>query len=181
MQTYKFKTPLQEEDIQRLEIGDVVLLSGILYTARDAAHKRIVQALEKGEEAPFPLQGAAIYYVGPTPAPPGRPIGAAGPTTSYRMDAFAPYLYSLGVKASIGKGKRNEEVKQALKKYKAVYLAATGGAGALLSQCIKEAEVIAHEDLGPEAVRKLKVEDFPTLVVNDAHGRELYAVPKYQG
>jgi len=178
METYSLQTPLRDEDIRKLRVGDAVLLSGVVYTARDAAHKRIVEALDRGEEPPFPLQGAVIYYVGPTPAPPGRPIGAAGPTTSYRMDSFAPRLYSLGVKATIGKGKRSPEVKKALQDTTSVYLGATGGAGALLSQCIVKAEVIAHEDLGPEAIRALEVRDFPALVVNDAFGGELYVVPK---
>lgn len=180
MKTYRLETPLREEDLLQLRAGDVVLLSGTLYTARDAAHKRLVESLDRGEELPFPVQGAVIYYVGPTPAPPGRPIGSAGPTTSYRMDSFAPRLYSLGVKATIGKGKRSPEVKKALQDNRAVYLGATGGAGALLSQKIKRAEVIAHEDLGPEAVRALEVEDFPTVVVNDAQGGELYVTPNLE-
>ena len=174
----KLSTPLKEEDVRQLEAGDVVYLSGTIYTARDAAHKRIVEALDRGEEPPFPLQGAVIYYVGPTPAPKGRAIGSAGPTTSYRMDTFAPRLHALGLKATIGKGKRSEEVKEALQKYTAVYFGATGGAGALLSQRILKAEVIAYEELGPEAVRALEVLDFPLLVVNDAYGGELYAKPK---
>lgn len=177
MKTHKLQTPLSEKDILKLKIGDVVLLTGTIYTARDAAHKRLIESLDKKEALPFSLEGSVIYYVGPTPPPPGRPIGAAGPTTSYRMDPYAPRLYELGLKASIGKGKRNQDVKEALQKYKGVYLAATGGAGALLAQRIKKAEVIAHEDLGPEAVRALEVEDFPTLVVNDAHGGELYIQP----
>ncbi len=178
MQTHKLTTPLTDEAVRELRAGDVVLLSGTVYTARDAAHKRIVQALDRGEEPPFPLQGAVIYYVGPTPAPPGRPIGSAGPTTSYRMDSFAPRLYGLGVKATMGKGKRASEVKAAMQEYNAVYLGATGGAGALLSQLIKEAKVIAFEELGPEAVRELVVEDFPALVVNDPYGGELYVEAK---
>jgi len=177
MKTYKLQTPLSEKDILKLKIGDVVLLTGTIYTARDAAHKRLIESLDKNEDLPFSLAGSVIYYVGPTPPPPGRPIGAAGPTTSYRMDPYAPRLYELGLKASIGKGKRNQDVKDALQKYKGVYLAATGGAGALLAQRIKKAQVIAHEDLGPEAVRALEVEDFPTLVVNDAYGGELYIQP----
>ncbi|MFP4258499.1 MAG: Fe-S-containing hydro-lyase [Desulfovermiculus sp.] len=178
MQTHKLTTPLTDEAVGQLKAGDVVLLTGTIYTARDAAHKRIVQALDRGEEPPFPLQGAVIYYVGPTPAPPGRPIGAAGPTTSYRMDSFAPRLYGLGVKATMGKGKRAPEVKEAMKEHNAVYLGATGGAGALLSQRIKQARVIAYEELGPEAVRELVVEDFPALVINDVYGGELYVSPK---
>ncbi|QLA20485.1 Fe-S-containing hydro-lyase [Desulfolutivibrio sulfoxidireducens] len=175
---YKLSTPLTDEDVSKLEIGDVVLLTGTIYTARDAAHKRLVESLDKGETLPFDLKGALIYYVGPSPAPPGRPIGAAGPTTSYRMDSYAPRLHSLGLKATIGKGKRSDEVKAALAKYTAVYFGATGGAGALLSQCIKAARVIAYEDLGPEAIRELSVVDFPLLVINDAKGGELYVKPK---
>ncbi len=178
MQTHKLTTPLTDDAVRQLTAGDVVLLSGTVYTARDAAHKRIVQALDREEEPPFALQGAVIYYVGPTPAPPGRPIGSAGPTTSYRMDAFASRLYGLGVKATMGKGKRAPEVKEAMQEHTSVYLGATGGAGALLSQRIKEAKVIAYEDLGPEAVRQLTVEEFPALVVNDAFGGELYVTPK---
>lgn len=176
--TYHLTTPLSDEDMVQLKAGDVVMLSGIIYSGRDAAHKKIVDALDRGEEPPFDLRGAAIYYVGPSPAPEGRPIGAAGPTTSYRMDSYAPRLYSLGLKASIGKGKRNDEVKDAMKKYKGVYFGATGGAGALLSMCIKESKVIAYEELGPEAVRKMKVENFPLLVINDCEGGELYSKPK---
>jgi len=155
----------------------VVKLTGHIYTARDAAHKRLVDLLDKGEKLPFELQGAVVYYVGPSPAPPGRPIGSAGPTTSYRMDTYAPRLHGLGLKASVGKGKRNEEVRQALKDHTAVYFGATGGAGALLSKCITKAEVIAFDDLGPEAIRELTVENFPLLVINDSHGGELYVQP----
>ncbi len=179
MSTYSLTTPLRDEDVLQLKAGDVVKLSGTIYTARDAAHKRLCDRLDNNEALPFDLKGAVIYYVGPTPPPPGRPIGSAGPTTSYRMDSFAPRLYSLGLKGSIGKGKRSAEVCDALQKHVGVYFGATGGAGALLSQCITEAEVIAFEELGPEAVRKLTVKDFPLLVVNDAHGNELYAKPNY--
>ncbi len=174
MHTYSLQTPLKQEDILQLQAGDAVQISGTIYTARDAAHKKFLETLDSGGELPFPLQGSIIYYVGPTPAPPGKVIGAAGPTTSYRMDSFAPRLHSLGIKATIGKGKRSQEVKDSLQEYKAVYLGATGGAGALLSQRIKSCEVIAFEELGPEAVRMLEVEDFPALVVNDAYGKELY-------
>lgn len=174
---YRLTTPLTAEDTDRLRAGDVVLLNGVIYTARDAAHKRLVEALDKGEALPFELEGAAIYYVGPSPAPPGRPIGAGGPSTSYRMDSYAPRLYALGLKATIGKGKRNEETREAMRAHKGVYLGATGGAGALLAQRITAARVIAYEDLGPEAIRELTVRDFPLLVVNDAHGGELYAKP----
>lgn len=177
MAEFRMQTPLSDDDMKDLKIGDIVFLTGEIYTARDAAHKKIVEALDKGETPPFDIQGAVIYYVGPSPAPPGKPIGAAGPTTSYRMDSYAPRLHSLGLKATIGKGKRSDEVKQALQDHTAVYFGATGGAGALLAGCIKEAEVIAFAELGPEAVRRLKVEDFPLLVINDSHGEELYAKP----
>jgi len=178
MATYHLRAPLDDATVEKLRSGDIVFLSGRVYTARDAAHKRLVEALDRGEAPPFDLRGALIYYVGPSPAPPGFPIGAAGPTTSYRMDAYAPRLYALGLKASIGKGRRNEAVKAALARYKGVYLGATGGAGALLARRITEARVIAYEDLGPEAIRELTVRDFPTLVINDCHGGELYATPR---
>ena len=179
MATYNLNTPLRDEDVSKLKAGDVVNLTGTIYTARDAAHKRLIDTLDKGDELPFPLEGAVIYYVGPAPAPPGCAIGSAGPTTSGRMDAYAPRLHSLGVKASIGKGKRTDEVREALRKHIGVYFGATGGAGALLSQRIETAEVIAYEELGPEAIRKLTVRDFPLLVVNDAHGNEPYTQPHY--
>ncbi|WP_338667210.1 Fe-S-containing hydro-lyase [Pseudodesulfovibrio methanolicus] len=178
MAEYKLNTPLTDEDIEQLKAGDVVFLSGTIYSARDAAHKKLVELLDAGKELPFELEGSAIYYVGPSPAPPGRPIGSAGPTTSYRMDTYAPRLHSLGMKASIGKGKRSDEVKAAMKEYKGVYFGATGGAGALLSNSIVESTVIAFEELGPEAVRKMKVKDFPLLVINDCHGGELYVKPR---
>jgi fumarate hydratase subunit beta len=178
MAEHHLTTPLSDADVEKLRTGDVVFISGHIYTARDAAHKRLVEALDRGENLPFDLKGALVYYVGPSPAPPGRPIGAAGPTTSYRMDSYAPRLHSLGLKGSIGKGKRNDAVKAALMEYKAVYLGATGGAGALLSQRITDAKVIAYEDLGPEAIRELTVKDFPLLVINDCHGGELYVTPK---
>lgn len=177
MATYHLNTPLTDEAIRPLKSGDVVFLTGTIYTARDAAHKQLVAALDAGETLPFDLKGAVVYYVGPSPAPPGKPIGSAGPTTSYRMDSYAPRLHSLGLKASIGKGKRNDAVKQALQDHTAVYFGATGGAGALLSQRIEAAEIVAYEDLGPEAIRALSVKDFPLLVINDSHGGELYAVP----
>ncbi len=175
---YRLQAPLDAEDVAMLRVGDRVLLSGIIYTARDAAHKKLIQALDAGQDLPFPLQGAVIYYVGPSPAPEGRPIGSAGPTTSYRMDTYTQRLHGLGVKATIGKGKRSQEVRDALQTHNAVYFGATGGAGALLSRRIEAAKVIAFDDLGPEAVRELVVRDFPLLVVNDAHGGELYAQPK---
>jgi fumarate hydratase subunit beta len=175
---HRITTPLSNEDVIKLKAGDVVFVTGTIYTGRDAAHKRMFEAIDKGESLPFDVKGAIIYYVGPAPAPPGRPIGSCGPTTSYRMDTYTPRLHSLGLKGTIGKGPRNSGVKEALIKYKAVYLAATGGAGALLSLCVQEARVIAYEDLGPEAVMELKVKDFPLLVINDAFGGDLYVKPK---
>jgi fumarate hydratase subunit beta len=177
MAEHHLHAPLSEEDARMLRTGDVVFLSGTIYTARDAAHKRLADLLDAGRELPFDLKGAVIYYVGPSPAPEGRPIGAAGPTTSYRMDAFAPRLHSLGARASIGKGRRNAAVQQALKDYGGVYFGATGGAGALLSMCITEAEVIAFDDLGPEAIRRLTVRELPLLVINDCVGGDLYVQP----
>jgi fumarate hydratase subunit beta len=174
MAEYKMTTPLTDEDIEKLKIGDIVYLSGTIYTARDAAHKRLVDLINEGKELPFDLKGSVIYFVGPTPPKPGEPIGSAGPTTSYRMDSYSPILIEHGQKGMIGKGKRNEAVKEACKKYKAVYFGATGGAGALIAKRIKKAEVIAYPELGPEAIRKLEVEDFPVTVVNDCYGGDLY-------
>ena len=170
----KLFSPLSCEDVEKLKIGDKVLLSGIIYTARDAAHKRLVETLKRGEKLPFNPEGQVIYYVGPAPARPGRVIGSAGPTTSSRMDPYAIYLMEAGVRGMIGKGLRGQKVKEAMTKYKAVYFAAIGGAAALLSEHIKKAEVIAYEELGTEAIRKLEVEDFPLLVVNDTKGGDLY-------
>jgi len=177
MPTYTMNTPLTDADIDKLRAGDVVLLNGIIYSGRDAAHKKLMELLDAGKPLPFDLKGASIYYVGPSPAPPGRPIGSAGPTTSGRMDAYAPRLHALGLKATIGKGKRTDAVRQAMKDNKAVYFGATGGAGALLSKCITASKVIAFDELGPEAVREMTVKDFPLLVINDAFGGELYAKP----
>jgi len=174
MAEYKMTTPLTDEDIEKLKIGDIVYLSGTIYTARDAAHKRLVDLIDEGKELPFDLKGSVIYFVGPTPPKPGEPIGSAGPTTSYRMDSYSPILIEHGQKAMIGKGKRNQAVKDACVKHKAVYFGATGGAGALIAQRIKKAEVIAYPELGPEAIRKLEVEDFPVTVVNDSYGGDLY-------
>ncbi len=173
-QVHYLTTPLTDEDIMNLKAGDIVYLSGTIYTARDAAHKRLVDLIENKEELPFQLQGAVIYFVGPTPPKPGEPIGSAGPTTSYRMDSYSPTLIKYGLKGMIGKGKRNQEVKDACKEYKAVYFGATGGAGALLGKLIKDAKIIAYEELGPEAIRMLKVENFPVTVINDAYGNDLY-------
>ena len=172
----KITTPLTDEVISNLKAGDNVLISGTLYTGRDAAHKRLCELIKKGKELPFDLNGQIIYFVGPTPPKPGHVIGAAGPTTSYRMDAYSPLLIEHGLKGMIGKGTRSKEVRETMVKYKAVYFAAIGGAGALISKCIKEAEIIAYEDLGPEAVRRLRVEDFPVVVVNDIYGNDLYEI-----
>lgn len=174
MEPTRITPPLTDEDVMNLKAGDNVLISGVIYTARDAAHKRLVELLEKGEEWPVDLKGQLIYYVGPTPAKPGEVIGSAGPTTSGRMDAYTPAVLEYGVKGVIGKGARNEATREAFQKHKGVYLAATGGAGALLAKVIKEAEVVAYEELGPEAIRRLVVEDFPATVINDAHGNDLY-------
>ena len=174
MAEYKLTTPLSDEDVSKLKAGDIVYLNGVLYTARDAAHKRLVDLILSGEELPFDLKGAVIYYVGPTPPKPGEPIGSAGPTTSYRMDPYAPILIEHGLKGMIGKGKRNQAVRDACKKYKAVYFGAVGGAAALIAKAIKKAEVIAYPELGPEAVRRIEVEDFPVVVVNDIYGNDLY-------
>jgi fumarate hydratase subunit beta len=166
-------TPLTEEIIADLQTGDEVLLTGVIYTARDAAHRRIVEALDRGESAPIDLKGQIIYYVGPTPPRPGEVIGSAGPTTAYRMDPFTPQLLDQGVKAAIGKGGRSKEVRDALVSHKAVYFGAIGGSGALLSESIKKVDVVAYEDLGPEAIRRLEVENFPVIVVNDIYGNDL--------
>jgi len=178
----KLTTPLRDEDIKELKSGDVVYLSGIIYTGRDAAHKRMIALIEKGEELPFNPEGQVIYYVGPSPASPGKIIGSAGPTTSYRMDSFAPLLMENGIKGMIGKGGRTEPVKRSIIKNNAVYFAAIGGAGALISKCIKNVEIIAWEDLGPEAVRKLEIENMPLVVINDSHGGDLYSegIEKYR-
>jgi fumarate hydratase subunit beta len=167
-------SPIKEEIIEKLVVGTRVTISGVIYTARDAAHHRIIQALERGEELPFEIEGQTIYYMGPSPARAGQVIGAAGPTTSGRMDKYTPRLLAAGIKAIIGKGSRSPEVRQAIKKHKAVYLVATGGAGALLARTVKEVEVIAYEELGAEAIRRLTVENFPTIVANDIHGEDLF-------
>jgi fumarate hydratase subunit beta len=172
--TWKIKTPLTEEIVRQLRSGDRVLLSGVIYTARDAAHKRFVEALDAGEELPVAMEGQGIYYAGPAPAGPGKPIGPVGPTTSYRMDPYAPILIEQGLKVMIGKGRRSAGVVTAMKKFGAVYLGATGGAAALLARTVKEAEVVAYPDLGPEAVRRLVVEEMPLVVVIDAAGQDLY-------
>ncbi len=174
--TVKLTPPLTDKDVMSLEIGDKVLISGVIYTARDAAHKRLIDLLEAGKPLPMEIKGQILYYVGPSPARPGRVIGAAGPTTAYRMDSYAPTLIRLGLKAMIGKGKRAPEVIAAMQEHHAVYLGATGGAGALISQCIKDAKVIAFPELGPEAIHRLEVEDLPAIVINDCQGRDLYEI-----
>jgi len=170
------KTPLENATIEKLKAGDKVRISGVLYTARDAAHKRLIEMVEAGNDLPFDVKGQLLYYVGPTPAKPGQVIGSAGPTTSYRMDTYAPTLIRMGLKGTIGKGSRSKEVIEAMKKYKAVYFAAVGGAAALIAKTIKKVEIIAFDDLGTEAVRKMEVEDFPAIVVNDTNGGDLYDI-----
>jgi fumarate hydratase subunit beta len=170
----RLKTPLTDGDVEKLKAGDKVLITGVIYTGRDAAHKRLTDLLKEGKPLPFDIKGQIIYYVGPAPAKPGHAIGSAGPTTSGRMDAYSPKLMEIGLKGMIGKGMRKKEVIEAMKKYKAVYLAATGGAGALLAKSVKKAEIVAYEDLGPEAINRLEVVDFPAIVVNDTKGNDLY-------
>ncbi len=170
----RLRPPLSEADVRLLKVGDEVVITGVVYTARDMAHKRLCEAIEAGRRLPFELEGAIIYFVGPTPAAPGRVIGAAGPTTSSRMDVFSPKLIAGGLRAMVGKGYRNDAVREALKRYGAVHLSAIGGAGALLSKYIVSAEIIAYEDLGTEAVRKLEVVDFPAIVAYDCYGNSVY-------
>ena len=174
--------PISKEISRSLRAGDYVYITGTIYTARDAAHKRMDEALLKGEELPIDIKNQVIYYMGPSPAREGRPIGSAGPTTASRMDKYAPRLLDLGLKAMIGKGKRSKEVLEAIVRNESVYFAAVGGAGALLSKCIKASEVVAYEDLGTEAIRKLEVENFPVIVVADCEGNNLYetAIKEYQ-
>jgi fumarate hydratase subunit beta len=170
----RLTTPLTSEDVENLHIGDKVLLNGMLLTGRDAAHRRLFDLIKEGKELPIDIKGQVIYYVGPTPAKPGKPIGSAGPTTSYRMDPYSPQLIELGLKGMIGKGNRSQAVIEAMKRFKAVYFGATGGAGALIARRIKKAEILAYPDLGPEAIRMLEVEDFPVIVINDTRGNDLY-------
>jgi fumarate hydratase subunit beta len=176
--TKKVILPLTEKTIKSLKTGDNLLLSGVLYVARDAAHKKMVESLDRGEPLPFDIQGQTLYYMGPSPSPPGRVIGSAGPTTSTRMDPYTPRLLAAGLKGMIGKGLRSQAVKDAIKKHKAVYLAAVGGAGALISKSIVKSEVVAYPDLGLEAILKLEVKDFPITVINDIHGGDLYVEGK---
>ena len=172
----RLRTPLSDDDVEGLSAGDKVLISGVLYTARDAAHKELINLVDSGQDLPFDIRGQIIYYVGPTPPRPGQVIGSAGPTTSYRMDGYTPKLLAAGLKATIGKGSRSEAVIEAMKEHKAVYMAAVGGAAALIAKKIKAAEVIAYEHLGTEAIRRLEVEDFPAIVVNDTKGNDLYRI-----
>ncbi len=175
-------TPFSREEAESLKAGDYVYLTGIIYSARDAAHKRMQEALDRGEELPFDLEDNVIYYLGPTPAREGRPIGSAGPTTSSRMDKYTPALLDLGLRGMVGKGKRSPEVIEAIIRNKSVYFAAVGGAGAILSKRILSSEVIAYEDLGTEAIRKMQIKDFPVIVVIDTEGNNLYetAILEYQ-
>jgi fumarate hydratase subunit beta len=173
-QTRQLRTPLDEEDVKLLRVGERVLLSGLIYTARDAAHKRLVEALTAGETLPLSLTGQVIYYVGPSPARPDQIIGSAGPTTSGRVDVYTPLLLQHGLKGMIGKGKRNGQVREALVTHIAVYFVVVGGAAALLADRIKQVKLVAYEDLGTEAIRELMVEDFPMIVANDAYGADLY-------
>ena len=174
MATIRVKAPLSREDARKLKAGDSCLISGVIYTARDAAHKRLCELVAQGKELPMDIKDAIIYFVGPTPAKEGQAIGSAGPTTAYRMDAYSPILIAQGQTGMIGKGKRGTEVVNAMKEHGAVYFGAIGGCGALLSKCIKKAEVIAYEDLGAEAIRRMEVEDFPVIVVIDSEGNNLY-------
>ena len=174
MSLINIESPIAAEVIEKLTAGTQVLISGVIYTARDAAHRRLVQALDKGEETPFDLKGQTIYYMGPSPARPGQIIGSAGPTTSSRMDIYTPRLIAAGIKAMIGKGSRSTAVREAIKKYRAIYFVTLGGAGALLARCIRQVEVIAYEDLGTEAILRLKVDQFPAIVANDVYGADLF-------
>ena len=174
MANVKITAPMSSEVARSLKAGDSCLISGVIYTARDAAHKRLCELVAEGKELPFPVKDSIIYFVGPTPAKPGQAIGSAGPTTSYRMDAYSPTMIACGQTGMIGKGKRGPEVVAAMKEHGAVYFGAIGGCGALLSKCIKKAEVVAYEDLGAEAIRRLEVEDFPAIVIIDSQGNNLY-------
>jgi len=170
----KITLPLNDEILKGLKAGDNLLLTGVIYAARDAAHKKMVEGLEQGKPLPFDIKGAIVYYMGPSPSRPGRVIGSAGPTTSGRMDAYAPRLIAEGLKGMIGKGLRSKAVKDAMVKHKAVYLGAIGGAGAIISRSIKKSDLVAYEELGAEALRRLEVEEFPVTVINDIHGGDLY-------
>ncbi|MBA7688009.1 Fumarate hydratase class I, aerobic [subsurface metagenome] len=167
-------SPIKAKIIEELTVGTSVAISGVIYTARDAAHQRIIQALDNGDKLPFDLKGQTLYYMGPSPTPPGHVIGSAGPTTSRRMDSYTPRLLAAGIKAMIGKGSHSPEVREAIKQHKAVYLATTGGAGALLAKSVRQIETIAYEDLGTEAIMRLTVENFPAIVANDIYGGDLF-------
>lgn len=182
METLKIKSPIPEETVKKLKAGMKVLMSGVIYVARDAAHKRMVEALDRGEKLPFDIKGQTIFYMGPSPARPGQVIGAAGPTTSSRMDAFTPRLMSVGLRSMIGKGERSQAVRDAIKEYAGVHFIAYGGAGALVAKTVKKSELIAYPDLGAEAILRLEVEDFPAVVANDASGGDLFeeAQAKYR-
>jgi len=181
-QAKKITTPLDDNKIMQLKAGDSILITGYIYTGRDAAHKRLIELIKKGQELPIDLKGQIIYYVGPAPAKPGYPCGSAGPTTSYRMDPYTPYLLDRGLKGMIGKGLRSQEVIESMKKNKAVYFGAVGGAAALIARSIKKSEIIAYEDLGAEAIHRYYVEDFPAIVIIDCQGNNLYETepPKYR-
>ncbi len=174
IETLHIESPIDAKTIEKLRVGTQVLISGVLYAARDAAHRRLIQALDKGERLPFELRGQTIYYMGPSPARPGHIIGAAGPTTSIHMDIYTPRLIAAGIRAMIGKGRRSPEVREAIKQGKAVYFATLGGAGALLARTVKQIEVVAYDDLGPEAIARLIVEDFPAIVADDIYGGDLF-------
>lgn len=174
MATVSLQLPLTDEAIRTLRAGDIVSLTGEIYTARDAAHKRLIALLDEGKPLPVDLAGQTLYYVGPCPASPGHAVGSAGPTTSYRMDAYTPRLLEIGLKGMIGKGKRNDQVRSAMQKFGAVYFGAVGGAAALIARSIKKSEVIAYPDLGAEAIHRFTVENFPVIVLMDAHGGNLY-------
>jgi fumarate hydratase subunit beta len=174
------KSPIERDIIDKMTAGTRVLISGVIYTARDAAHRRIVESLDKGEELPFDLAGQTIYYAGPSPARPGEVTGSVGPTTSSRMDVFTPRLLAAGLRAMIGKGNRSAAVREAIIQYRGVYFVAVGGAAALIARSVRQVEVVAYDDLGPEAIRRLTVKDFPAIVANDAHGRDLFEQGKAQ-
>lgn len=174
MEPIRLETPLSKEDVEALKTGDVVLLSGVLYAARDAAHARMKEAIEKGEPLPFDPEGQVVYFTGPAPARPGQALGPAGPTTASRMDPYSPLLIERGLRGMVGKGVRSEAVRESMRKHGCVYFGAVEGTAALLADRVKEAEVVAHEDLGAEAIRRLVVEDFPVVVINDLHGGDLY-------
>ena len=178
MAALKIKSPVREETVKKLKVGTKVLISGVIYVARDSAHKRLVEALDKGEKLPFDVKGQTIFYMGPSPARPGQPIGASGPTTSSRMDAFTPRLLENGLRVMIGKGERSQSVRDAIRKYNGVYLVTLGGAGALLAKTVQKSDLVAYPDLGAEAIIRLEVEDFPAIVADDIYGGDLFEEEK---